>query len=275
MATSTHPTNRRVRMLDRDEERAYLKRWRRNRDAAALDALIAAHRPLVLKLAARYRGFGLNTDDLVQEGFTGLIEAANRFDLDQPVRFATYAHWWAKAAIQDFVLRNWSAVRPVTSSRQKRAFFALKRMLPSLAPDGRLDDGAEGELARQLGIGPEALDDMVRRVRATASSLNAPVGADSGTELMDLLADDAPNPEDIVVAEREDGARSAWLRDALKGLDPRERAIIVERHLTEDGPILADLGRRFGVSKERVRQIEKRALDKLHRAARRLEPHSV
>jgi len=275
MATSTHPTNRRVRMLDRDEERAYLKRWRRNRDAAALDALIAAHRPLVLKLAARYRGFGLNTDDLVQEGFTGLIEAANRFDLDQPVRFATYAHWWAKAAIQDFVLRNWSAVRPVTSSRQKRAFFALKRMLPSLAPDGRLDDGAEGELARQLGIGPEALDDMVRRVRATASSLNAPVGAESGTELMDLLADDAPNPEDIVVAEREDGARSAWLRDALKGLDPRERAIIVERHLTEDGPILADLGRRFGVSKERVRQIEKRALDKLHRAARRLEPHSV
>ncbi len=275
MAISTHPVRKRVRMLDRDEERAYLERWHRDRDTAALDILIGAHRPLVLKLAARYRGFGLNTDDLVQEGFIGLIEAANRFDLDQQVRFATYAHWWAKAAIQDFVLRNWSTVRPVTSSRQKRAFFALKRMLPSLAPNGRLDDGAEVDLAQRLGIAPEALDDMMRRVSATASSLNAPVGTESDTELMDLLADDAPNPEDIVAAEREDSARSAWLRDALNRLDPRERAIIVERHLTEDGPILADLGRRFGVSKERVRQIEKRALDKLHRAARRLDPHSV
>lgn len=273
--TGTTMATARTRMLGRDEERELLGRWRGARDPVALNTLIQAHRPLVLKIAGRYRGFGMPVDDLVQEGFAGLMEAANRFDLQQEVRFATYAHWWAKAAVQDYVLRNWSSVRPVTSSRQKRAFFAMKRLLPQMSPDGRLTSGQEIELAERIGLSAEAAADMARRASTQDTSLNAQAGPEGDMELQDLLADDGPTPEEAVTEADDRSARSAWLAAAIERLDPRERAIIVERHLREDGPILADLGQRFGVSKERVRQLEKRALRKLHDAVMHAAAHSA
>jgi len=258
-----------TRLLSEAQERELLERWIERGDQAALDRLVTAHKPLVLKIASKYRSHGPSLPDLVQEGFVGLMEAAHRFDLDRDVRFATYAQWWIKSSIQDFVLRNNGAVRAVTSSRQKSLLYTLRRMQASPNADAMPDEATRQKLATQFSVSPEAVDRMALRVNARDMSLDMEIGRSGDTTLGDLIADDRPGPEELVSDADERAHRHDWLLEALAELPDRERRIIVERHLDEDKPILRDLGESFGVSKERVRQLEKRALDRLRASLER------
>jgi RNA polymerase sigma-32 factor len=251
-----------TKLLEAAEEKGLIGRWLGQREQAALDALVAAHRPLVLKIAARFRGYGLPLGDLIQEGHIGLLEAAHRFDSRRDVRFATYAQWWIKSAIQDFVLRHASIVRAVTSSRQKSLMFALSRMLAggsALTPEDR------AYLARRYGVSAAAVERMSLRIGARDQSLDAALAPGSELRLVDALADERPDPEADAVAADEAERRRHRLAAALAALPERERRIVEERHLRDAAPLLREIGRRFGVSKERVRQLEKRALGRLRR----------
>lgn len=254
--------------LEREEEIALAKRWKDQRDETALHTLTLAHMRLVMAIAARFRHYGLPAAELVQEGHIGLLEAAARFDPDREVRFSTYATWWIRASIQDFILRNWSIVRGGTSSGQKALFFNLRRLrakLSRLAPD---ESSVQmfNNIALALGVSPGDVEMMHARMSAPDTSLNAPVGNEDdgeGAERGDFLLDDAPTP-DIIVADRIDGERQlAWLRQAMDCLSPREKKILQARRLEEEASTLETLGEELGISKERVRQIENRALEKL------------
>jgi len=257
--------------LERAEEIALAERWRERRDREALHRLTAAHMRYVIAIAVRFRGFGLPLADTVQEGHVGLMEAAARFDTAHGVRFATYAGWWIRAAIQDFVLRNWSIVRGGTSSSQKALFFNLRRLRARLLA-GTRGDLADSELYRRIGeaLGVSASDVawMDARFSAPDQSLNAPLGqADGGAEVEDFLVDeDTPLPEDLVQSRIDSKRRHDWLVEAMTVLSERERRIVRERRLTESGATLEALGETLGISKERVRQIESRALNKLRDA---------
>lgn len=250
-----------MKLLVAAEERELIARWIGAREQAALDALTAAHRPLVLKIASRYRGHGLALGDLIQEGHIGLLEAAHRFDPGRGVRFATYAQWWIKSAIQEFVLRNGAAVRAVTSSRQKSLMFALSRLL---GEGEELTAEDRAYLARRYAVSTAAVDRMALRIGARDQSLDAALPG-GNLRLIDAIADDAPGPEDAALGLDEARSRARGLAAALSALPERERRIVEERHLSEDAPLLREIGLRFGISKERVRQLEKRALSRLKR----------
>ncbi len=259
---SSRVKNGATRLLDAAEEKGLIRRWLEAREQDALDALVSAHRPLVLKIANRYRRYGLPLGDLIQEGHIGLLEAAHRFDPRRDVRFATYAQWWIKSAIQEFVLRNGSAVRAVTSSRQKSLMFALSHLLRG---GGALAAEDRAYLARRYGVSPAAVDRLTLRLWARDQSFDGALLPGSDLTLADALADDAPGPEEIAIAADEARRRGESIAAALAALPERERSIVAERHLGEDAPLLREIGGRFGVSKERVRQLEKRALDRLRR----------
>ena len=241
----------RTPMLERDHEMTLARRWRDDDDVDAMHELVIAYSRLVIGAAARYRGYGLAMGDLMQEGLVGLMIAAERFDPDRGVRFSTYAGWWLRSSMQDFILRNWSVVRTGTTSAQKTLFFNLRRLRARLGDDvdGRLSDAARIRIASELRVGVSDVEQMEMRLAANDHSLNLPVGAEGDGEWQDLLVDDAPSPEDNAVA--------------LAELSARERKIIRARRLSDDAETLVTIGRRLGISKERVRQIEQRALAKL------------
>jgi len=257
--------------LERAEERALAVRWRENRDQEALHQLTSAHMRLVIAIAARFRNYGLPMQDMIQEGHVGLLEAASRFEPEREVRFSTYATWWIRASIQDYILRNWSIVRGGTSSAQKALFFNLRRLRAKLTRNGdeRMSDSVYDEIAEAIGVSLKDVATMDVRLSGADTSLNAPVAADSEgatSERMDFLVDDAALPDetvsDVIDAER----RSRWLRDALGVLNERELRILKARRLSDDQTTLDALGHHLGISKERVRQIESRALEKLKKA---------
>ena len=261
-----------ARFLERDEERALAESWRHQGDERALHELAAAHMRLVISLAARFRHYGLPIADLIQEGHVGLLEAAARFEPEREVRFSTYATWWIRASIQDYILRNWSIVRGGTSSAQKALFFNLRRLRAKLSRDG---GGAESNasmfntIALAIGVSPADVELMDTRLSGPDVSLNAPVtDSDSTgqTERVEFLVDDKPL-QDETVGEAIDGDRRVlWLREALGVLTERELRIVRERRLEEEAVTLEALGSQLGISKERVRQIENRAMEKLRRA---------
>lgn len=252
-------------LLARDEEAALAAAWRGRQDEAALHRLIESHTRLVAAVAARYRAYGLAQGDLIQEGCLGLLQAANRFEVERGVRFATYAAWWIRAAIQDFILRNWSIVRAGSTSRQKALFFNLRRLRARLERNsGRpLDHAGRQQIAADLGVSLADVESMELRLAAADLSLNAPLGEDGDSERQDLLDDGRAGPEALVMALADGNRRSRWLAEAIRALPARERAIIEQRRLVEEAPTLEDLGRAMGVSKERVRQLESRALSRL------------
>jgi RNA polymerase sigma-32 factor len=263
-------------LLEKHHEFALARRWRDQRDETALHELVSAYLRLAISIAGRYRNYGLPVADLVQEGGVGLMQAAARFDPERGVRFSTYAGWWIRAAVQDYVLRNWSIVRTGTTAAQKTLFFNLRRLRNQIAdtPDGPMSAETRRKVADALGVKLAEVGKMESRLTAADRSLNAPVSRqdNGGGQWQDYLRDDGPGPEQAVMAAHDAGARSKWLHDALDGLDRRERIIITERRLTEDTVTLAALGTRFGISKERVRQIEHQALGKLRQALlRRIE----
>jgi RNA polymerase sigma-32 factor len=257
----------RVPLLERAEEHDLAVRWKEFNDQQAMNKIVTAHMRLVISMASKFRNFGLPISDIIQEGHIGLLEAVSRFEPERDVRYAT---WWIRASIQDYVLRNWSIVRGGTSSTQKALFFNLRRLR------ARLANGHEQlsehvifkNISETLGVSQKDVELMNHRLSAPDTSLQAPVGMDdeNGAAKMDFLVDNAPLPDKIAADAIDDERRHNWVSSALGVLNHRELFIIKERRLSEDGATLEDLGMKLGISKERVRQLEGRALEKLKSA---------
>jgi RNA polymerase sigma-32 factor len=264
--------------LSREEERDLAVAWRDHGNEVAMHRLASAHMRLVIALAARFRHYGLSMADLVQEGHVGLLEAAARFEPARDVRFSTYATWWIRASIQDYILRNWSIVRGGTSSAQKALFFNLRRLrsriLQSAGGEGTVDQMYD-EIATAIGVSKADVAVMDARLSGPDTSLNAPLTESDqspGNERMDFLIDDKPLPDETVGETIDGERRLSWLRSALTVLSEREIRILNARRLQDEADTLESLGERLGISKERVRQIENRALEKLKRALIERQP---
>lgn len=260
----------RAPLLEKEHELDLARRWSEDREERALHELIESYTRLVVSVATKFRNYGLPMGDLIQEGNIGLMQAAERFDYKRELRFSTYATWWIRAAIQDYVLRNWSIVRTGTTSAQKSLFFNLRRLRSKI--EGRteqhgLTDEGRAQIAKELGVKVKEVQDMEGRFSGGDQSLNAMVGGTSGEsdgdDWQSFLADESLNPEEVVVEIKDAQTRSAWLSNALDTLSEREQVIIRERHLGNDSVTLETLGKELGVSKERVRQIEQRAMEKI------------
>jgi len=259
-------------LLDREHELDLATRWRVDGDQRALHELCTAYMRLVVAIASRFRTYGLPMSDLVQEGNVGLMLAAARFEPERELRFSTYATWWIRSCIQDYILRNWSIVRTGTTAAQKSLFFNLRRLRALLRDptEGCLSPESRAYVAKALRVDEDEVDRMAARLSAADRSLNAPIGEAGDSEWQDLLPDTAALPEDETMLERDRKTRRVWLDEALADLTERELTIIRERRLAEDGVTLETLGRKLGVSKERVRQIEHQALRKLRFALTRI-----
>ncbi|AGH98235.1 RNA polymerase factor sigma-32 [Micavibrio aeruginosavorus] len=259
-------------LLERDHELDLARRWREDGDERALHELVRSYTRLVIAMASRFRNYGLPLGDLIQEGNIGLMQAANRFEHDRGVRFSTYATWWIRSAMQDYVLRNWSIVRTGTTAAQKSLFFNLRRLRSKIEAaterEGLTTEGRT-QIAKELKVNLKDVEDMEGRLSASDHSLNARIGMDGEDEWQSLLSDERPNPEEIVIGMKDAQTRSQWLNEALSELSDRERTIITERHLGHEAVTLEDLGKELGVSKERVRQLEQRAMSKLRQSMTR------
>lgn len=253
--------------LERHEEQELAIRWKEERDQQAMHQIAVAHMRLVISMASKFRSFGLPVADLIQEGHVGLLEAAARFEPEREVRFSTYATWWIRAQMQDYVLRNWSIVRGGTSSAQKSLFFNLRRLRARIAKTGQSISTSDtyAEISAALGVSEADVALMDARLSGPDTSLNAPAGSDetATAEKMDFLVSDDPLPDETTSAMIDREKRDSWLQKALGVLNERELLIIRQRRLTDDGATLESLGQELGISKERVRQIENRALEKL------------
>ncbi len=253
--------------LARDEEHVLAVRWKDMHDQQAMHKLAHAHMRLVISMAAKFRNYGLSMSDLIQEGHIGLLEAAARFEPDREVRFSTYATWWIRASIQDYILKNWSIVRGGTSSAQKSLFFNLRRLRAKLTSGQEPLTSAAlyGEIASAIGVSVKDVATMDHRLSGPDTSLNAPLTMDdeSGSGRMDFLVDGGPLPDEIVEDHIDGQRRTAWLRQAMSVLNPREMLIVKRRKLEDEAGTLEELGASLGISKERVRQIETRAMEKI------------
>jgi RNA polymerase sigma-32 factor len=257
-----------VPLLEQEREMDLARAWKEQGDESALHELTGAYMRLVISMAARFRNYGLPMGDLIQEGNIGLMQAAARFDPDRDVRFSTYASWWVRSSMQDYILRNWSIVRTGTTAAQKSLFFNLRRLRALIGDemDARLSPGGRRKIAEQLGVAEKDVESMEARLATADRSLNAALTEEGGGEWQDLLADERAVPEEAVMAARDDERRSHWINQALEDLNERELTIIRERRLQDESVTLETLGRRLGISKERVRQIEHQALQKLKKA---------
>ena len=255
-------------LLEREHEVELATKWRDEGDDRAMHELVMAYARIVVSAASRYRYYGLSNGDLIQEGNIGLMQAAKRFDPDRGVRFSTYAAWWIRASIQDHILRNWSIVRTGTTAAHKSLFFKLRRLRARIgeADGGPLSHEGRQKIAETIGVTVADVTVMEQRLSGADGSLNAAVSQESESEAQDFLADDRPNPEQVVIELHDGEVLSRWLNDALSELSPRERLIIMKRRLRDDGATLEQLGGVLGVSKERVRQLEHRALKKLKKS---------
>jgi len=256
--------------LDQPSEQRLIAEWRERKSASALDQLVGSHLRLVIKTARGFLGYGLPLEDLIAEGNLGLMQAIERFDPERGFRLSTYAIWWIRAQLQDYVMRASSVVRMGTTAAQKRLFFNLRRVA---AREGEIKGGdlspeAVTKIARELGVRESEVIEMSRRLGGRDASLNECLDNEGETERQELLADDSPDQEAILGEQEEAARRRGALETALKTLSPRERQIVVERQLKDEPPTLEDLGIHFGVSRERVRQLEARALAKLGKAMR-------
>jgi len=255
-------------LLEREHEVELATKWRDEGDDRAMHELVMAYARIVVSAASRYRYYGLSNGDLIQEGNIGLMQAAKRFDPDRGVRFSTYAAWWIRASIQDHILRNWSIVRTGTTAAHKSLFFKLRRLRARIgeADGGPLSHEGRQKIAETIGVTVADVTVMEQRLSGADGSLNASVSQESESEAQDFLADDRPSPEQVVIELHDGEVLSRWLNDALSELSPRERLIIMKRRLQDDGATLEQLGGVLGVSKERVRQLEHRALKKLKKS---------
>ena len=259
-------------MLEAGEEYMLAKAWREHGDTDAAHRLVTSHLRLVAKIAMGYRGYGLPLSDLISEGNVGMMQAVKRFEPDRGFRLATYAMWWIRASIQEFILRSWSLVKIGTTAAQKKLFFNLRKLKGQLQAIDNGDLSAEHvrSIAETLEVPEADVVDMNRRLGAPDHSLNAPVRADTEIEWQDTLVDEAVSQEVGLIQRQELGNRRRMLNTAIETLDERERHILTERHLREQPTTLEALSRLYGVSRERVRQIEERALQKVQKMVRKM-----
>ena len=252
-------------VLTAEEEYMLALRWREHGDVDAAHKLVTSHLRLVAKIAMKYRGYGLPVADLLSEGNIGLMKAVKKFEPERGFRLATYAIWWIKAAMTEYVLRSWSLVRMGTMAAQKKMFFNLRRLKSRLEilDNGDISVDDARALAERLNVSEEEIVDMNRRISSRDASLNTPLGEEEGMEFQDTLVDESPSPEAIAIRGDEASRRRRLLVDALKTLNERERHIFVERRLKEDPVTLEELGQHYGISRERVRQLEARAFEKI------------
>lgn len=258
-------------LLTRSREFELARKWRDQGDQDALHELVRSYTRLVISTATKYRNYGLPMGDLVQEGNVGLMQAAARFEAERDVRFSTYASWWIRSAMQDYVLRNWSIVRTGTTAAQKSLFFNLRRLRAKIEDPSSASLSHEGRqrIATELRVEMRDVESMEMRMSGSDQSLNTPIADSSEDSWQDFLPDQRPSPEDVVIGMRDADSRSRWLAEAIGELSPREQKIIRQRRLVDDGATLEQLGRELGVSKERVRQLEHRALTKLKASIQR------
>jgi RNA polymerase sigma-32 factor len=259
-------------MLERDQEYQLAKRWREHGDRDAANQIVTSHLRLAAKIAMGYRGYGLPVSDIISEGNIGLIQAVNRFEPEKGFRFATYAIWWIRACVQDYILRSWSLVKIGTTSNQKKLFFKLRTVKSKIAAleSGDLRPDQVALIAKNLDVSDEEVIEMNRRLGGD-KSINAPLHDDGEAgEWQDHLVDQSPSPETIVVEQDEKDHQHEALVAAIEVLDDRERRIFEARLLTDEPLTLEDLAAKFNVSRERIRQIETRAFEKVRKAAKNL-----
>jgi len=277
--TDMSRTAMQAELLDAETEQRLAYAWRDDRDEAALHRLITAYMRLAISMASKYRRYGAPMNDLIQEAGLGLMKAADKFDPDRGVRFSTYAVWWIKASIQDYVMRNWSMVRTGSTSSQKSLFFNMRRVQARLEREAM----ARGEeldrhqlremIAHEVGVPLRDVEMMEGRLSGSDFSLNATQAADEeGREWIDTIEDSGPRGDELVEQDHDQGALRNWLREAMSKLNERERFIVAERKLREEARTLESLGEELNLSKERVRQIEAAAFQKMRK---HLESHGA
>ena len=259
---------RKFPMLAPEEELALSKAWRDSEDMDAAHKLVTSHLRLVAKIAMGYRGYGLPVGELISEGNVGMMQAVRRFDPDRGFRLATYAMWWIRAAIQEYILHSWSLVKMGTTAAQKKLFFNLRRLKGQMQAieDGDLKPEHVAKISRVLQVPEQDVVSMNRRLAAPDHSLNAPVRADSEGEWQDWLVDENQSQEADLADREELSGRKALLSNALKTLNERERHILIERRLKDNPTTLEELSQQYAISRERVRQIEVRAFEKLQKS---------
>ena len=255
-------------MLDAEEEYMLAKNWRENGNLQSAHKLVTSHLRLVAKIAMGYRGYGLPVNELISEGNIGLMQAVKKFDPDKGFRLATYAMWWIKAAIQEYVLRSWSLVKMGTTSAQKKLFFNLKKIKNQIAPgqEGDLRDEQVKEISKRLEVDSDEVVNMNRRMMGQEKSLNDPIKVGETEEWQDWLTDEALDQELLFSQQQEYNDKKELLNSAMKILNDREKEIIIARRLTEDPSTLEDLSKKFKISRERIRQIETKAFEKLQKS---------
>jgi RNA polymerase sigma-32 factor len=261
---------RRFAMLERDQEYMLAKRWREHGDRDAANKLVTSHLRLAVKVAMNYRGYGLPVSEIISEGNLGLLQALDRFEPDRGFRFSTYAVWWIRASIQDYILRSWSLVKIGTTASQKKLFFKLRSAKNKIAAlqSGDMHPDQVSLIAKNLGVTDQEVIDMNRRLGGD-SSLNAPIHDEGEAgEWQDYLVDQSPSPEALLAVRDETDRQQKALTHAIGVLNPRERRIFEARHLADQAMTLEDLAVEFNVSRERVRQIEVRAFEKVRKAAK-------
>ncbi|MBM3643507.1 MAG: RNA polymerase sigma factor RpoH [Alphaproteobacteria bacterium] len=263
---------RKFPLLEPQEEFMLAKAWRERGDLPAAHKLVTSHLRLVAKIAMGYRGYGLPLGELISEGNVGMMQAVKRFDPDRGFRLATYAMWWIRASIQEYVLHSWSLVKMGTTAAQKKLFFNLRKLKGQMQAieEGDLSPEQVKQIATRLGVAEDEVVSMNRRLSGPDSSLNAPVKADGDMEWQDWLVDESDNQETRMAESEELGQRKQMLAAALRQLTDRERQIIVERRLIDEPKTLEGLSTRYNISRERVRQIEVRAFEKLQKAMKNM-----
>jgi RNA polymerase sigma-32 factor len=255
-------------MLDAEEEYMLAKNWRENGNLQSAHKLVTSHLRLVAKIAMGYRGYGLPVNELISEGNIGLMQAVKKFDPEKGFRLATYAMWWIKASIQEYVLKSWSLVKMGTTTAQKKLFFNLKKLKNQIAPgqEGDLKDKQVEEISKRLDVKSEEVVNMNRRLMGHEKSLNDPIKSGETDEWQDWLVDDSLDQELMVSQKQEYDDKKVLLKDAMKILNEREKEIIDERRLSENPKTLEELSKKYKISRERIRQIENKAFEKLQKS---------
>ena len=255
-------------MLDAEEEYMLAKNWRENGNLQSAHKLVTSHLRLVAKIAMGYRGYGLPVNELISEGNLGLMQAVKKFDPEKGFRLATYAMWWIKAAIQEYVLRSWSLVKMGTTTAQKKLFFNLKKIKNQIAvgQEGDLRDEQVKEISKRLDVESHEVVNMNRRMMGQEKSLNDPIKSGETDEWQDWLVDDSLDQELIISQKQEYNDKKELLNSAMKILNEREKEIITARRLSEEPQTLEDLSKKYKISRERIRQIETKAFEKLQKS---------
>jgi len=252
-------------LLSKEDEVEFIKNWQLNRNEKSINKIVSSHLRLVISLANKFKNYGLPINELVQEGNVGLMQAVDKFDLNRDVRFSTYASWWIKASMQTYILKNWSIVRIGTTAAQKSLFFKLKTIMTKIEKDNNtsFNDYHQQKLADDIGVKFKDIEEMKGRLAGSDQSLNATFSENSELEVQDLLVDERASPEQNAILTKDTKTISNLINEALSKLPEREKKIIGARQLSENTVTLQELGKDLGISKERVRQLENRALNKL------------